>query len=109
MCDPFCIYLATESGLSSDYVPDEQVLQPLSVYLSRLTLTDKDEFGLYPPEDLPKGFHLTHRRLSKRTLFTTDSGFAVILSKEHTWCNVMGKEKDRASVSKVCSLQIKEK
>ena len=70
-------------------------------------MNDKDGFGLHLPEDLPKGFHLTKRRLSKRTLFTTDSGFAVILSRAHTWGDVMGKYEYREPVSKLYGLQRK--
>ena len=91
--------LVTDIGLATDYEPDEQVRNVLLTYLSQMTMCDEDGFGMRLPENLPEGFHLTHKRLSKRTLFTTDSGFAVILSRENTWRYVMGKEEYRESVS----------
>jgi len=96
---PFVLKLATDSGLASDVVPEEHVRKVLSAYLTRLTLNDKDEFGLHLPDNIPEGFYLTHKRLSKRTLYTNDSGFAVILSKEYTWRIVMGKKDYREAVS----------
>lgn len=94
------VCLVTDDGLAIDYVPDEQARNALSTYLSQLTLTgEEDGFGLRLPENLPEGFYLLHRRLSKRTLFNNGSGFAIILSKEHTWRNVVGEEKYRHSVS----------
>ena len=89
----------TDRGLASDYQPDEQERNVLSTYLSQMTMCDEDRFELCLPENLPEEFYLTHKRLSKRTLFTSDSGFAVILSKEHTWKFIMGKEEYRELVS----------
>ena len=96
---PYDLDHVTDRGLATDYEPDEQVRNVLSTYLSQMTMCDEDGFGLRLPENLPEGFHLTHKRLSKRTLFTADSGFAVILSREHTWRYVMGKAEYRESVS----------
>jgi len=96
---PFVLQLATDSGLASDVVPEEHVRHVLSTYLTGLTLNDKDAFGLRLPENIPEGFLLTHKRLSKRSLYTNDSGFAVILSKEYTWRIVMGKKDYREAVS----------
>ena len=91
--------LVTDRDLARAYEPDEQVRNVLLTYLSQMTMCDEDGFGIRLPENLPEGFHLTLKRLFKTTLFTTDSGFAVILSKKHIWRYVMGKEECRESVS----------
>ncbi|CAH3166443.1 unnamed protein product [Pocillopora meandrina] len=69
-----------------DYAPDEEVIRVLARYLSGLILTDDEPFGLRLPEKaIPKGFHLTHERLSKGNVYTSKPGFTVILSKEKSW------------------------
>ncbi|PFX13629.1 putative serine/threonine-protein kinase pats1, partial [Stylophora pistillata] len=70
-----------------DYKPKEEVIRVLARYLSGLTLTDDDPFGLILPGEyeMPKGFHLIHKRLSKRNVYTSKPGFSVILSKETSW------------------------
>ncbi|KAJ7369997.1 hypothetical protein OS493_034943 [Desmophyllum pertusum] len=66
----------------------------LSRYLSGLTFTDEDDFGLRLPEkDIPEGFHLIHKRSSKRTKYTINPGFAIIVSKESSWSSeITGEE-----------------
>lgn len=42
--------------------------------------------GLHIPKaDIPEGFHLIHKRCSKRTEYTSSVGFTIILSKEKAW------------------------
>ena len=88
------VYLATESALLEDYAPEEEARNSLSRYLSGLTFTDEDDFGLRLPEkDIPEGFHLIHKRSSKRTKYTTNPGFAIIVSKESSWrSDITGEE-----------------
>ena len=72
-----------------DNVPKEKVRRVLSQYLSGLTLTKDDAFGLRLPEnEIPKGFRLIHKRSSKLTVYTTNTGFSIILSKECSWRSV---------------------
>ena len=69
-----------------DYAPEEEVIRMLARYLSGLTFTDDDPFGLRLPEkEMPRGFHLTHMRLAKRNVYTSKPGFSVILSREKSW------------------------
>ncbi|XP_022807422.1 uncharacterized protein LOC111344458 isoform X2 [Stylophora pistillata] len=68
------------------YKPEEEVIRVLARYLSGLTLKDDDPFGLRLPEnEMPQGFRLIHKRLSKRNVYTSKPGFSVILSKEISW------------------------
>ena len=88
-----------ESAVAIDYVPKEEVRRVLSQYLSGLTLTKDDAFGLRLPEnELPKGFRFIHKRSSKRTVYTTKPGFSIILSKECSWRSVLAEERSRESV-----------
>ena len=96
---PCNICFVTESAEASDYVPKEDVRRVLSQYLSGLTLTNDDAFGLRLPEkEIPEGFHLIHKRSSRRTVYTTKPGFSVILSKESSWRSVVAEERTRESV-----------
>ncbi|CAH3166468.1 unnamed protein product [Pocillopora meandrina] len=73
-CELDCRFTIRERrGKSSNfYVPEIEVRRALSTYLSRLTLTDKDTFGLLLPDhDLPEGFHLLHKRCCKRKMYST--------------------------------------
>ena len=80
------MYILTGRAKKVDYAPDEEVIRVLARYLSGLILTDDEPFGLRLPEKaIPKGFHLTHVRLSKRNVYTSKPGFTVILSKEKSW------------------------
>ena len=80
------MYILTGRAKKVDYAPDEEVIRVLARYLSGLILTDDEPFGLRLPEKaIPKGFHLTHVRLSKRNVYTSKPGFSVILSKEKSW------------------------
>ena len=83
--------------MATDAAPEEGVRNALLTYMSGLTLTDEDAFGLrFPEQDLPEEFHLIHQRLSKRTEYTTDEGFLIIISEELTWN--LGIEETRESV-----------
>lgn len=76
----------TDSSQDIDYAPDERVRDALLAYLSGLTLIDEDFMGLHIPKaDIPEGFHLIHKRCSKRTEYTSSVGFNIILSKEQAW------------------------
>lgn len=72
-----------------DNVPKEEVRCILSQYLSGLTLSKDDAFGIRLPEnELPEGFRFIHKRSSKRTVYTAKPGFSIILSKECSWRSV---------------------
>ena len=88
-----------ESAEVFDYVPKEEVRRILSEYLSGLTLTKDDAFGLRLPEkEIPKGFRFIHKRSSKRTAYAVKPGFSIILSKECSWRSVVAEERSRNSV-----------
>ena len=87
------------SAETIDYAPKEEVRRVLSQYLSGLTLTKDDAFGLRLPEnEIPKGFHLIHNRSSKRTVYTTKPGFSIVLSKECSWRNEGAEHRPKESV-----------
>lgn len=94
------ICLATDRTAIRGDVPEIEVRRALSTYLSRLTLTDKNTFGLLLPDhDLPEGFHLLHKRCCKRKMYSTREGFFAILSQENSWfIDVLGNERSRESV-----------
>ena len=82
-----------------DDVPKEEVRRILSQYLSGLTLTNDDAFGLRLPEnEIPKGFRFIHKRSSKRTVYTTTPGFSIILSKECSWRSLGTEKRSRETV-----------
>ncbi|PFX12864.1 putative serine/threonine-protein kinase pats1 [Stylophora pistillata] len=80
-------------------VPEIEVRRALSTYLSRLTLTDEDAFGLrLPDHDFPDGFHLLHKRCCQRKMYSTRPGFFAILSQEDSWwIDPLGNERSRKS------------
>jgi len=93
------VYFSTDSPQATDAVPEQEVINVLLTYLSELSLREEGSFGLCLPErKMRNGFHLIHKRWSKRTVYRSDPGFAIILSKEHTWNTVMGGEESRESV-----------
>ena len=82
-----------------DYVPKEEERRVLSQYLSGLTLTKDDSFGLrLPVNEIPEGFRFTHKRSSKRTVYAAKPGFSIILSKECSWRSVLAEESSKESV-----------
>lgn len=88
----------TDRAVNADYAPDEETRLILSKYLSGLTFDDEDDFGLRLPEEtIPEGFHLIHKRSSKRTLYTANEGYAIILSKESSWRSDILNEDSRES------------
>ena len=95
-----CYFFFTDSPLAQNSVPEKEVRNALLQYLCKRTLAEEDAFGLRLPreKEMPKGFYLIHKRWSKRTKYIKDSGFAIILSKEHTWNTVMEGEESRQSV-----------
>lgn len=95
----FNVCFVIENAEASDYVPNEDVRRVLSRYLSGLTLTNDDPFGLrFPEEEIPDGFHLIYKRSSKRTVYSTKPGFSIILSKESSWRSDVAEERSRESV-----------
>ena len=81
-----CIAFSVDHAAIADYAPEEEVRLILSKYLSGLTFDECDDFGLrLPAEAIPEGFHLIHKRSSRRTLYTTSEGYAIIISKESSW------------------------
>ena len=84
-----------------DYVPKEEARRVLSTYLSEITVTDEDagsELRL-PEMSKPEGFHLIHKRCSRRSLYEISEAFAIILSGESTWRSDGTTEEFRESVS----------
>lgn len=80
------MYILTGKPKKVDCAPDEEVIRVLARYLCGLTYSDDDPFGLRLPEkEMPRGFHLTHRRLCKRNVHKSKPGFSAILSKEKAW------------------------
>ncbi|XP_020614950.1 uncharacterized protein LOC110053100 isoform X2 [Orbicella faveolata] len=95
----FSIRGKTERAEAFDYVPKEEVRRVLSQYLSGLTLTKDDAFGLRLPEkEIPEGFRFIHKRSSKRTVYPAKPGFSIILSKECSWRSVVAEESSRESI-----------
>ena len=72
----------------------------MSRYVSKLTLTDEDGLGglCLPDLNIPEGFHLIQKRLSKRSLYEFIPGFTIILSKERSWRSGMSTVESRESV-----------
>ena len=98
----FVSSLFLDSALATDYVPKAEAIHVLSRYLSGLTLTDEDGFALRLPEgNIPAGFHLIHKRCSKRSLYEIIPGFAIILSKENSWRSNVTTEESRVSVFRI--------
>ncbi|XP_022807424.1 uncharacterized protein LOC111344460 [Stylophora pistillata] len=75
----------TGNATDLDHVPKEDVIRVLADYLSEITLKEDDQFGLKLPQKIPEGFHLTHKRFSKRIVYKSKPGFSVILSRERSW------------------------
>lgn len=75
-------------------VHEQEETQVLSRYLSKLKFTDADGLIL-PDHDLPHGYLFSHRRCSRRTLYTPRPGFTMIVSKESTWCSDFREEESR--------------
>jgi len=94
------VFLSLDCALSVDYAPKPEITQVLSGYLSGLTLTDGDPFELRLPEkEIPEGFHLIHKRSSKRAMYTINPEFAIILSNESSWrSDIATEEESRKSV-----------
>ena len=99
-CDA-CYLFATESGMVIDYVPKEEARHVLSTYLSGITVTGQNAGSeLHLPEmNKPEGYHLIHKRCSRRSLYEISEAFAIILSKESTRRSEGKTEESRESVS----------
>ncbi|XP_020623172.1 uncharacterized protein LOC110060719 isoform X2 [Orbicella faveolata] len=94
----FTIRGRTDCALVADYAPKAEARHVLSRHLSGLTLTDGDPFELsLPDNEIPEGFHLIHKRSSKRAMYTTNPEFAIILSKEISWHSDIATEELRES------------
>ena len=58
-----------DSGLHTDYVPNDEETQALSKFLSELSLTDVDENEIsLSSENMPEEFHLVYNRYTKEDL-----------------------------------------
>ena len=93
-----CICVWTGNTTDLEHVPKEDVIHVLADYLSEMTLKEDDSFGLKLPEKIPEGYHLTHKRFSKRIVYKSKPGFSVILSRERSWRLVLTDKRSRESV-----------
>ena len=74
-----------DSGFHMDFVPEDDIRSTLLRYLSKVTFSDEDDFGLrLPDEKLPEGFQLVFKRCSKRTVYRLSEDFSIIIAKEST-------------------------
>ena len=85
-----CVALVShhaDNALVADYAPKAEEIQTLARYVSDLTLTDEEGIGFcrLPEEKIPRGFHLTYKRCSKRSVYEISPRFTTILSKENSW------------------------
>ncbi|XP_068688929.1 uncharacterized protein [Montipora foliosa] len=81
----FTILALADSGFHMDFVPKDDVRNLLLRYLSKVTFSDEDDFGLcLPDEKLPDGFQLLFMRCSKRAVYRLSEDFSIVLSKEST-------------------------
>ena len=92
------------SFLTDEYIIDRSPADNeedliLEEYLSRLTLKEgEEEELLLPDEELPTGFRITYKRRCRRSLFSNDKDFTIIVSKEIA-CNFDGKnEEDKVTI-----------
>ncbi|XP_068741446.1 uncharacterized protein [Montipora capricornis] len=78
------VRVLADSGLDMDLVPKEDTRNALLRYLSKVTFSDEDDFGLRVPDVkfIPDGFQLTFMRCSKRAQYRFSEEFSIILSKE---------------------------
>ncbi|XP_068741460.1 uncharacterized protein [Montipora capricornis] len=68
-----------------DFVPKDDIRNTLLRYLSKVTFSDEDDFGLrLPDEKLPDGFQLQLMRCSKRAVYSFSEEFSIVLSKGNT-------------------------
>ena len=82
-----------DSGFNLDFVPKEDIRHALLRYLSKVTFSDEDDFGLrLPNEKLPDGFQLSFMRCSKRAVYRFSEEFSIILSKERTTTHLDGSD-----------------
>ena len=67
----------------SDHLPSEKTRRILVKYLSEVTFSDEDDFGLLLPKSkMPDGFELYHMRCCERSLYRLMPEFTIVLSKE---------------------------
>ena len=94
-----CICVETGNATDLNHVPKEDVISVLADYLSGMTLVEDDPFGLKLPEKkIPEGYHLTHKRFSKRIVYKSKPGFSITLSRELSWSLAVTDERSRESV-----------
>ena len=104
-----CYLPLLDSGLHTDYVPNDEETKALSRFLSELSLTDVDENEIsLSSENMPEEFHLVYNRRCKRTQYEISPGFTIILSKERSWRSDAITEETRESVVilLLCFLQV---
>ncbi|XP_068691128.1 uncharacterized protein [Montipora foliosa] len=74
-----------DSGFHMDFVPEDDIRSTLLRYLSKVTFSDEDDFGLrLPDEKLPEGFQLVFKGCSKRAVYHLSEDFSIIIAKEST-------------------------
>ncbi|XP_068688927.1 uncharacterized protein [Montipora foliosa] len=80
------IRVLADNARYMDLVPKEDTRNALVSYLSKVTFSDEDDFGLRLPDEknLPDGFELSFMRCSKRAKYRFSEDFSIILSKEIT-------------------------
>ena len=80
---PLYHFLLTDSAFEHDHLPSEEEIRILARYLSKVTFSDEDDFGLrLPSRNMPDGFQLSHMRCCERSLYGFMPGFTIVLSKE---------------------------
>ena len=94
-----CHFPLTDRPLLTDHLPSKDTTSILANYLSELTFSDQDDFGLLlPKENMPEGFQLDRMRCCKRALYSFMPGFKIELSKEISPRNDTTTEASRVSV-----------
>lgn len=94
-------FFSVDNAFDTEYPPKEDTTNILSEYLSELTFSEEDDFGLlFPKRDIPSGFRLSYKRCSKRAQYGFTSEFSIILSKESSYRN------DITTETKVSSFRI---
>lgn len=98
MFNPTAFFSSDDLVANNSLVREKEATHLISNYLSKLTFSDADGLRLPEDEKLPQGFNFTHRRCSRRTLFTPRPGFTMIVSDERSWCSDLKDEENRVTV-----------
>ena len=98
MFDLTAFFSSDDLVANNSLVREKEATHLISNYLSKLTFSDANGLRLPEDEKLPQGFNFTHRRCSRRTLFTPRPGFTMIVSDERSWCSDLRDEENRVTV-----------